>query len=324
MKLLLMYSTHVASAAHVARLKSVRTDVRVAVARDESEAIEEARDAEVILGHRYLYQVLPVASRLKWVQSSAGGADRLPLADLFERGVRLSRMTIASPTIARHAVTLAWALARGLPDYMARQAEGRWSPAFDYPPTPRRAVVFGTGHIGQQIAGLLRNDGIEVTGVRRRLDETVSGFDRLVSLEAAIESIGSFDWVFLTLTRDPALTLMFDERVLRTMSHRGIIINVGRGDHIDTASLCRVLNEGHLGGAGLDVMDPKPACPDDAIWRTPRLIVTPHVAAHARERAASIEAFCEEQVARYLAGRDPLELVDPAVYAAGFPEFVLR
>jgi phosphoglycerate dehydrogenase-like enzyme len=71
-----------------------------------------------------------------------------------------------------------------------------------------------------------------------------------------------------------------------------------------------VLHEGHLGGAALDVIHPKPKGPEDPIWKTPLLVITPHCASHHKEKADTIERFCEAQLLRYLTGRPILNLTN--------------
>ena len=65
-KLLLMYSNHDPGPEHVAKLKELSRDIRVAVADSERRAVEEASDADVLLGHRYLFQALPRARLLPY------------------------------------------------------------------------------------------------------------------------------------------------------------------------------------------------------------------------------------------------------------------
>ena len=57
------------------------------------------------------------------------------------------------------------------------------------------------------------------------------------------------------------------------------LVHAGRGPHLDPAALRDALDEGQLSGAMLDVTDPEPLPPDHWMWRHPRLVITPHVAA---------------------------------------------
>jgi len=307
MHALIMYSTHRPSDQHVARLCASGPETRVTVARDEAHAIESAADAEVILGHRYLRQVLPHAPALRWVQSTAGGVDRLPLRALADRGVTLSRCSTSSPAIARHALALAWALQRCLPQATQRQRDGVWDNTFEWPAAPRRAIVFGTGSIGRALARRLEREGLEVVGVRQRDGQTPPGFTEVLTTRERWEPrLGAFDWCFLALPHTPQTGGLFDAEVLSRLRSDAVLVNVGRGETLVTADLVRLLREGHLAGAGLDVIWPKPTAQDDPVWRTPRLLITPHIAAHDAERPAQIEAFVERQFDAFLRGR-PLE-----------------
>lgn len=306
MHVLLMYSTHTPHADHVKRLKDVHPSINVSIAENEPEAIEQAQRAEVIFGHRYLRQCLPHAQQLRWVQTTAGGVDRLPCQDLARMGVTLTRMTVASPVIARHAITLAWAITRRVPEAVKRQRAGCWDNAFDWPPPPQTAVVVGTGCIGQAIARRLQADGITVLGVKRTYDgAAIEGFERIYDRSNWRHALPRADWCFLALPITAETRGMFNEDVLRQLPSHAVLVNVGRGETLVTTDLRRVLEAGHLSGAALDVIHPKPSGPDDPIWQTPRLLITPYVAAHSRDRGRDIERFCEAQLARYVA-EEPL------------------
>ena len=58
-----------------------------------------------------------------------------------------------------------------------------------------------------------------------------------------------------------------DERRLRLMKKGALLINVGRGSLIDTDALVKVLEEGHLGGVALDVVDKEPLPEDHPLGR---------------------------------------------------------
>lgn len=304
-----MYSTHCPTEPHLARLRSLASDINVSVASSEPEAQALARDANVILGHRYLRQSLPHAKQVRWVQSTAGGVDRLPLAELDAMNVMLTRCTVTSTAVARHAVALAWAVTRRIDAAHDRQRAGTWDNALDFPPLPRRAIVFGLGTIGRAISAMLHDEGIEVLGVRGSdTGEKVPGVSRIVSGETWRAELPNVDWCLLALPHTERTAGLFNEAVLRTLSPRAVLVNVGRGETVVNDDLAAVLRSGHLTGAALDVTAPKPTGPDDPFWQTPRLLITPHVAAHHADRSADTEAFIEKQVARYLTN-EPLDNV---------------
>ena len=54
------------------------------------------------------------------------------------------------------------------------------------------------------------------------------------------------------------------------------LINIGRGSLLDEAALVSALRSGHLGGAALDVTSVEPLPADSALWKAPKLFLTPH------------------------------------------------
>lgn len=80
------------------------------------------------------------------------------------------------------------------------------------------------------------------------------------------------------------------EKELRMMKPKSIIVNMGRGGIVVEDALAKVIDEGVIGGAGLDVYSTEPIPADHPLLRTrhpERLSLTPHVAwasIEARER----------------------------------------
>ncbi|MCD7809638.1 MAG: hydroxyacid dehydrogenase, partial [Erysipelotrichaceae bacterium] len=73
---------------------------------------------------------------------------------------------------------------------------------------------------------------------------------------------------------------LFNEEALLKMKPSAYLINVGRGGIVEEKALVKVLNEGHLGGVGLDVFEHEPLLEDDVIYHIQdkdKVILTPHV-----------------------------------------------
>lgn len=312
MRILLMYSLAPPSPAHIERLRGLRDGLEVIVAMDEATAMDASTGAEVILGHRFLRQCLPVAHRLRWVQTSAQGVDRLPLAELAAGSVTLTRSTLDADTVAAHAVALAWSLARAIPEACRHQWAQIWETRLGFAPLPRRALVLGQGAIGQAIARRLDAQGILVSCARRQPMDLPPGSpcSELLIGDAWRSVLDRTDWCFLALPHTAETTQLFDERALRALPPHAILVNVGRGETLDTVALRQVLDDGHLAGVGLDVVEPEPLPAEHPLWQAPRTLITPHVASHHPQRNQQVERFFERQVARYLAGEPLSDVVD--------------
>jgi phosphoglycerate dehydrogenase-like enzyme len=205
---------------------------------------------------------------------------------------------------------MAWALTRCLPDVVSQQSAGVWQQDFRWLPFPRQALVLGLGSIGRSLVERLKADGIRTIGVRRRDSGPIEACDCVCRGSSWRRVLPQIDWCFLALPNTRETTGLFDEAAIAALPAHALVVNVGRANCIDTAALCRALRDGALGGAALDVVPSSPLAADDPLWHTPRLLMTPHVAAHYAERGAEVERFCESQVRRYISGEPLLDRVD--------------
>jgi len=310
-----MYSNFAPSAAHVERLAALAGGAPVFVAADEAGAIAHAAQTKIVLGHRYLRQLLAQAPALRWVQSTAAGYDQLPWRELAERGIALTRNTMNSPAIAQHAIALAWALLRRLPDAVRAQLHGRWAAPFAVLPLPRTALVLGLGAIGRETARLLRGLGLHVRGsANSGSSEQRLACDEFVAADRWRDALGNTDILVLALPIDAATRGCIGVNELAALPEHAIVVNVARDGLIDRGALIDALRSQRLGGAGLDVLDPVPA-PDDPLWSTPNLLITPKMSAYHPGMQEKFEAFAEAQVRRFLAG-EPLEAAVDLVRAS--------
>lgn len=311
-KLLVMYSNGQPSLAHIERLRRVQQDVSVVVADSEEIAVRHAADTDIILGHRYLRQTLPHVRRLKWVQSTAAGPHHLLSSDLRRVNPILTRCTAFSDVIAWHAFTLALSLVRRIPEAVKAQQQGVWAHSrFNMLPFPQTAMVFGVGCVGRELAMILRRNGLSVLGVTRKYSpEADAVCDELFcGHNSWFEHLHRADLCFITLPLTKNTSHFFNEAILRALPQHAVLVNVGRGGVVDTDALVSILQEGHLGGAALDVVDPVPSSSSDPVWSAPRLLITPKVAVFHPEHQKKLEAFIENQVIRYLNGETLLDII---------------
>lgn len=310
-KLLLMYSNGRPSQSHIEHLKRLQKDISVVVADSEDIAIKHAADTDVILGHRYLRQTLPHARNLKWVQSTAAGPHHLLSSDLRNVNPILTRCTAFSDVIAWHAFTLALTIVRRIPEAVKAQQQGIWHAPFNMISFPKTAMIFGVGCIGRELAMILRRNGMTVLGVTRKNSPNADAVcDELYcDNNSWLDHLHRADLCFITLPLTNNTKRLFDATILRALPQHAVLINVGRGGVVDTDALVNILQEGHLGGAALDVVEPVPSSPSDPVWDVPRLLITPKVASFHPEHQKKLEAFIESQVKRYLNGEALLDII---------------
>ena len=97
------------------------------------------------------------------------------------------------------------------------------------------------------------------------------------------------------------------------MRERSILVNVGRGNFIDCVALARVLAEGRLRGAALDVTEPEPLPQGHPLWQEPRCVITPHKAGSSFGRCPQTEDLicevCCDNLRRFVEGRELTHIV---------------
>ena len=95
------------------------------------------------------------------------------------------------------------------------------------------------------------------------------------------ESFASFlaksDVILLSLPSTPATTHILNSTTLAHLKPSAVIVNVGRGNAIDTNALVAALDEGKLAGAALDVTEPEPLPDGHPLYGRRNVIITPHL-----------------------------------------------
>jgi phosphoglycerate dehydrogenase-like enzyme len=107
---------------------------------------------------------------------------------------------------------------------------------------------------------------------------------------------------------------LINREVLRSMKLGAILINAAQGAVVDEAALIEALQEGHLGGAGLDVYDPEPPAPDNPLFQLDQVVLPPHVASFTDEGRRRMGLTVVEDTLRILRGELPQYLANPKVW----------
>ena len=247
---------------------------------------------------------------IRWVQLPWAGIEPyLPVLDADRRWT-CGKGVYAEP-VAEQALMLALAGLRGMGTY-ARATT--WEGPIGRNLLGARVVVVGGGGITESLLRLLGPFGCEVVVVRRR-EAPLEGAARVVALDRLDDQLPAADLVVLAVALTPETDGLFDERRLRLLPGHAWIVNVARGRHIVTDDLVRVLDEGAIGGAGLDVTDPEPLPDGHPLWGHPRCLLTPHVGNTPEMAVPLLAGRVRENVRRYLAGE---ELLGPVDVDAGY------
>lgn len=305
--------------------------MRIINADDKTSAADHIADADAFFG-KITPDLLKHADNLQWVQSPTASLEHYVFPELIDHPCRLSNMRgLYSDVIADHVMGYVLCFARNLHRYIRRQIDGTWEPVGGEAGRPNFVTgpaavsdidrrhphladctmgVVGVGNIGAEICRRASAFGITLLGVdpvRREVPGVVSEVwptDRLPEL------LQESDFVVIAAPHTPETYKLFRPQQFRQMKRSAYLINIGRGVIVDLAELTEALQNGEIAGAGLDVFETEPLPGDHPLWRLENVILTPHIAAASPRIAERHLATLLENVRRFAAGQEPLNLVD--------------
>ena len=255
-------------------------------------------------------QTLAQLPDLKMIAVAATGANIVDLDACKELDIIVSNIRgYAKHSVPEHTFSMILGLRRNLFEYREQVNLGAWQAAkqfcfFNRPTHDLHGAtlgIIGTGSIACGVGEIGKGFGMTV------LYHSLSGRDHfphnLVDLETLL-STSNVVSIHCPLTAQSEH--LINQQTLSLMRPDALLINTARGQIIDIDALAKALNDGEIGGAGIDVADQEPPPADSTLMSLstlPNCLITPHVA------WASVEAMqtlCDqliEIIEAFIAGK---------------------
>lgn len=278
-------------AAHdIERIRAAAGPDSAVVVCDMRAALDQAADAEVILG--LLTETLfAAAPRLKWVHAIASGVDTF-LFPAFRASSALltSEKGLVGEHLADHAFGLLLMLTRQL---AAAQRLG--ADSWNHRPALRREEIeltgltmgcIGFGGTGRAMARRAAAFGMRCQAVDAEPVAPSPEVATVGGVEQLTELLATSDVVAVCCPLTPATRELFDDAAFAQMKSSAFLVNVTRGEVMNEVALVKALSAGVIRGAALDVAPREPLPADSALWRLPNVVMTPHTAGASQFRAA--------------------------------------
>jgi phosphoglycerate dehydrogenase-like enzyme len=249
--------------------------------------------------------VLARAAKVEWVQLPWAGVE--PYIGVMTPDRRwTSGKGVYAPWVAEHAVALALAGLRELPE---RAAATSWGQSGGTSLLHRPVTILGGGGITEWTLRLLEPFGCPVTVVRRRA-EPFPGAARTLTVERLHEGLAEALVVVVALALTPETVGIVGRDELEAMASDAWLVNVARGQHVVTDDLVAALRAGTIAGAALDVTDPEPLPDGHPLWSLPNCIITPHTANTIEMARPAVAERIRENVRRFAADEPLIGIVD--------------
>jgi D-3-phosphoglycerate dehydrogenase len=211
------------------------------------------------------------------------GVDNVDLQAARHRGIPVCNVPdYCIDEVADHTLAFILAATRQVVPHTNKIRAGEWGLAV--PLTGMKALrdltvgVVGFGRIGREVVRrllpfkcqvLVFDPVVSPAEVERAGARPVASFDELLCV---------CDVITLHCPLTPQSRKMINASALAKLKAGAILINVARGDLVDTPALVTALESGQLAAAALDVCDPEPIPRDHPLLKLPNIILAPHIA----------------------------------------------
>lgn len=227
-----------------------------------------------------LFQALP---DLKVIGKYGVGLDMLDLDAMNRRGIRLGWTGgVNRRSVTELVISFAIALLRHVPRANAEVRAGQWRQVMGRNLSGRTVGIIGCGHIGKDLAPILRHAFDCRVLVNDILDfpdfHTAHGTEPM-ALDAVLRLS---DVVTLHLPAGEHTRNIVSAERLALMRPDAVLINAARGGLVDETALKAMLIDGRLAAAAFDVFDNEPPV-DIELLNLPNFLATPHIGGSAEE-----------------------------------------
>ncbi|NLV36484.1 MAG: D-2-hydroxyacid dehydrogenase [Clostridiaceae bacterium] len=254
------------------------------------------------------------SKNLEWLQLQMAGIGEFAKENMLPDGAVLTNASGAfGLAISEYMLGVLLQLFYNLHIYRDKQIQADWSYSGQaqsiYNST---ALVIGLGDIGGEFARRLKALGAYTIGIRRKDALKPDYMDELHLMDQLEALLPRADIVALSLPGTSLTNNIINKDTLRLMKKNAVLINVGRGNAVDTDALCDALEGGLIAGAALDVTAPEPLPKEHRLWKIKNAIITPHISGgfSLQETFERIVRISADNLEAYMSGKKLKNVVD--------------
>ena len=240
--------------------------------RSKAELIQAVRSVDVLVPtvtDRIDAEVIEEAGpQMKLIASFSNGTDHIDVEAAARRGITV---TNTPNVLTEDTADMTMALILAVPRRLAEGARvltdkpGEWA---GWSPTwmlgrrihGKRIGIVGMGRIGTAVARRAKAFGLSIHyHNRKRVNPATEDELEATYWDSLDQMLARVDIVSVNCPSTPATYHLISARRLALLQPTSYIVNTARGDVIDEAALIKILREGKIAGAGLDVFENEPA-----------------------------------------------------------------
>ncbi len=258
------------------------------------------------------------APRLLVMARTGIGYDNVDIAAATAAGVCIVN-TPDAPTesTAEFAIALMFAVARRIPAADQNAKAGLWkldASVMGFDLAEKTLGLVGFGRIARRVAEIARAIRMRVWAIDPLVPASTLAAAGVAPCADFPELLQASHVLSLHAPATAATRRMIGADQLALLPPGAILINAARGSLIDESAVLTALETGRLAGAGLDVWEREPVAADHPLFRHPRVVATPHMAAYTNEGRRRSHVAAAQHVLSVLRGEIPPTLIDPTMW----------
>jgi glyoxylate reductase len=261
--------------------------------------------------------------RFKMIANFGNGVDNIDVAAAEKRGITVTNTPgVLTEDTADMTMALILAVPRRLAEGAAFLTEekkwGGWTPTWmlGHRIWGKRLGIIGMGRIGQAVARRARAFGLQIHYHNRR--RVLPGIEDELSAtywESLDQMLVRMDIISVNCPHTPATYHLLSARRLQLIRPEAYVINISRGEVIDENALVRLLADGRIAGAGLDVFEHEPAINPKLLRlaRAGKVVLLPHIGSATLEGRIDMGEKVIVNIKAFLDGHRPPDRVLPSM-----------
>lgn len=265
------------SAAQLETLRALGTEITF-VQDERVELNIDVSDFEaVVCNGLFLQNDITRFQKLRFVQVTSAGLDRVPLSYIQENGIALyNARGVYSAPMAEWALGGVLALYKHFNAFSEKQKQHTWEKDRTVRELAGDTVLLvGCGSVGSECAVRFKAFGMQVLAADIQKPQS-DLFDAYYPMSEIEPALSLADVVVLTLPLTAQTRHYFDAQRLSHCKNGAILVNIARGAVVKEKDLTGALVNGTLGGAVLDVFADEPLPKDSPLWDMENVLITPH------------------------------------------------
>jgi glyoxylate reductase len=289
----------------------------------QAELIEAVQKADVLVPtvtDRIDSKVLVRAGEnLKLIANFGTGVDNIDVKTALDKGITVTNTPgVLTEDTADMTMALILAVPRrlveGVKALEAEQFQG-WSPSWMLGNRlqGKRLGIVGMGRIGQAVARRAKAFGLQIHYHNRKpVHQNIERELEATYWESLDQMLARMDIVSINCPHTPATYHLLSARRLKLMKPTAYIVNTARGEVIDENTLARMLEQGQLSGAGLDVFEHEPAV-NPKLLKLKNVTLLPHMGSATIEGRMDMGEKVIINIKTFADGHKPPDRVIPAM-----------